>query len=44
MQGEEDMQRMVPAAHQASDYSEQDLCVEAGPVLSIYGSGAKLQR
>jgi hypothetical protein len=28
MQGEEDMQQMVPAAHQASDYSEQDLCVE----------------
>ena len=36
MQGEEDMQpKMVPAAHQASDYSEQDLCVEEYLVCDV---------
>ena len=36
MQGEEDMQpQMVPAVHQASDYSEQDLCVEEYLVCDV---------
>ncbi|XP_066384541.1 NAC domain-containing protein 62-like [Miscanthus floridulus] len=36
MQGEEDMQpQMVPAAHQASDCSEQDLCVEEYLVCDV---------
>ena len=36
MQGEEDMQpQMVPAVHQASDYSEQELCVEEYLVCDV---------